>query len=232
MSASGLTFNSKGQVVSSTAAASSSSSSSSSSTTGTSTLSSDQFMQLLLTEMQNQDPTSPMDSSQILQQTSELATLESANNTNTTLNTLASTLQSSQQFSTVNAIGKTASLGSDTITSDGSGTSQSFDMYFPSNVQSGYINITDASGNIVDTISVSSQDAGVYSYTWDGKDSSGEAAPSGAYHVDASYTDTSGNTQQTEKGLYPISAVKFDGSSTEVKLGSSYYPLSDVQEIF
>ena len=46
------------------------------------TLSKDDFMKLFLAEMQHQDPTEPMDSEKILTQTSQLATIESTDNTN------------------------------------------------------------------------------------------------------------------------------------------------------
>lgn len=198
-----------------------------------STLSQSAFMQLLLTEMQNQDPTSPMDSSKILQQTSELATLESSNNTNTTLTKLASSLNSSQQFSAIPAIGKLANLSTgNTITADGSGTSQKFDMYFPTAASSGNINITDQSGNIVDTISLGATPAGTSAYTWDGKNSAGNAVPAGTYHVDASYLDSAGKTQTTALGTYPVSAVAFNGSTTTIKLGDNYYPLSSISEVY
>jgi flagellar basal-body rod modification protein FlgD len=216
-----------------TAATSAPSSTSSTTTNPNATLSQDAFMQLLLTEMQNQDPTAPMDSGKILQQTSELATLESSNKTNTTLTKLSSTLQSSQQFSAIPAIGKLASLASgNTITADGSGSPQNLDLYFPTAASSGDINITDQSGNIVDTISIKATAAGTSSYAWDGKNSAGKAVPAGTYHVNASYIDSSGKVQTTTLGTYPVSAVAFNGSSTTVKLGSNYYPLSNIKEVY
>jgi len=68
----------------------------------------DDFMTLLLVELQHQDPTEPMDSEKILSQTSQLATLEASENTNQALSDLAASLGSSQQYSTIAAIGKTA----------------------------------------------------------------------------------------------------------------------------
>ena len=52
----------------------------------------DSFMKLLLVELQHQDPTDPMDADKILTQTSQLATLESASNTNKALEDLATQL--------------------------------------------------------------------------------------------------------------------------------------------
>jgi len=76
----------------------------------------DSFMKLLLVELQHQDPTDPMDSDKILTQTSQLATLESAENTNKALSDLATQLNASRDFAAVSVIGKMASLGSNAVT--------------------------------------------------------------------------------------------------------------------
>lgn len=200
-------------------------------TESNSVLGKDDFMKLLLTELQYQDPTSPMDTEKILTQTSQLASLESADNTNQALDALTAALGTSQQYSTIAAIGKTADLGSDSISLD-KGSSSTFEIYFPNDVQEGTVDITDGNGNTVKTIDVGTNDAGVYQFTWDGTDQSGNAADSGVYHVNATYEDSNGATQQTRLGAYPIESVRFDSGSTYVKLGSSYVPLENVKEVF
>ncbi len=196
------------------------------------TLSKSAFMQLLLTEMQHQDPTSPMDSTKILTQTSQLATLESADKTNKTLASLSKALQNSQQFSMISAIGKTASLGNDTIVSGGKGIPQKFELYFPSDVKNGKIKISNESGQVIDTIKIGKTSKGVYSYTWNGKNSDGSLASSGTYHVDASYINGNNISQSTKLGVYPIEALKFNGTDTLVKLGSQYLPFTSIKEVY
>ncbi len=192
----------------------------------------DDFLKLLLTEMQYQDPTQPMDTDKILSQTSQLATLESADNTNKTLTALAASLQGSQQLSTVSAIGKIADLGDDTVTTKADGNAVSFPIYFPSDVSSGTATITDTNGNKISTIAIGANAAGTYSFSWDGKDSTGKVADAGAYHVAVAYTDPSGNAKATKVGVYPIDSVKFDGTNTLLGIGPNYVPLSSVQTIY
>jgi len=191
----------------------------------------DDFMTLLLVELQNQDPTEPMDSEKILTQTSQLATLESAENTNNALEELAAALGSTQQFSTISAIGKTADLGSNAIGHD-EGSTTSFEVYFPDSIKTGNVEILDGDGNIVSTIALEENDAGVYQYDWDGMLSSGTQAESGVYYVTASYTNSAGDAKTTRMGAYPIESVRFDGGSTYVKVGSNYVPLENVQEVY
>lgn len=192
----------------------------------------DDFLKLLLTELQYQDPTAPMDTEKILAQTSQLATLESSDNTNKALEALSASLQNSQQFSTISAIGKTADLGYDTISANGDGTSTDFEMYFPSDAQSGTISITDSNGNTVDTIDLGTNAKGVYQFNWNGKDTSGNIVDAGLYHVNASYLDANNQTQSTRVGAYPIESVKFDGTNTQLKVGSGYVPLASIKEVY
>ena len=191
----------------------------------------DDFMKLLLVELQHQDPTAPTDTDKILTQTSELATMESTDNTNKALENLSKTLGSTNQFSTIAAIGKTADLGSDAISHE-KGSSSTFEVYFPKDVDSGTISITDSSGSEVGTVDVGTQSAGVHQFTWDGKNASGADNDSGTYSVKASYKDKDGNELKTKLGAYPIEAVRFDQGKTLVKLGSNYVPLANVKEVY
>ncbi len=203
-------------------------------------LSKDDFMKLFLAELQYQDPTAPMDTEKILAQTSQLATIESTDNTNQALESLAASLANTDQFSTIAAIGKRADLGSDAIKHD-KGSDSKFEVYFPEDIAQGTINITDFEDNLVATVPIEMKvngtdvdklDAGVYKFAWDGLDVNGNPVDSGNFHVNASYVDSSGAKQETRLGAYPIESVKFDSGKALLKLGSSYVPLANVKEIY
>jgi len=195
------------------------------------TLGKDDFLKLLLVQLQYQDPTAPTDTEKILTQTSQLATLEASNNTQKSLDSLAASLGTAQQFSTIAAIGKTADLGSDAISLD-KGTRSTFEIYFPNAINQGNVEITDADGAVIKTLDVGTNPSGVYSFTWDGTDSGGNDVEGGIYHVNASYTDTNNAAQSTRLGAYPIEAVRFDAGKALVKLGSSYVPLDSIKEVY
>lgn len=189
------------------------------------------FLKLLLVELQYQDPTAPMDTEKILSQTSQLATLESSDNTNAALGKLSASLSSAQQFSIIAAIGKTADLGSNSIAHD-KGASSIFEIYFPNDIKQGIVEIQNSNGSVVQTLNVGTNKAGVYSFTWDGSTPSGVDAEGGVYNISANYTDSSGKGQTTKLGTYPIEAVRFDKGNTLVKVGSSYVPLTNIKEVY
>jgi flagellar basal-body rod modification protein FlgD len=207
-----------------------------------SVLGKDDFMKLLLVELQHQDPTEPMDSEKILTQTSQLASLESAENTNNALEALSASLASTQEFSTIAAIGKRADLGSDAIQHD-EGSTTSFEIYFPEDVANGTIEITDLDDNVIATLPIEmpedangdpldKRDSGVYQFDWDGRDALGNFSESGIYRVNSTYYSPDGTKNETRLGAYPIESVRFEDGKSYVKLGSNYVPLEDVVEVY
>jgi flagellar basal-body rod modification protein FlgD len=190
----------------------------------------DDFLKLLLLELKYQDPTSPMDSEKILAQTSQLATLESTENTNKALAELAASLATSAQYAGVSAIGKIADTGSNAVVFE-KDQPVDFQLYFPDNVTTGTINILDVNGKVLRTLDVGATDAGVAQYTWDGKDNAGTALQAGVYYVESSYTGTNGATETTRVGRYPIESIKFDSGKTYAKLGAGYVDFSTIKEI-
>lgn len=212
------------------------------STKDKSILGKDDFMKLLLVELQHQDPTEPMDSEKILTQTSQLAALESSENTKKALEELTSAMKNNQSFANVSAIGKRADLGSDAVAHD-EGSTTSFEMYFPEDVYSGTIEITDLQDNLVATLNIQDQkdadgnllsmrEAGVYKFDWNGKDVAGNMAESGIYRVNATYLSEDGQKYTSRVGAYPIESVRFEDGKTFLKLGSSYVELSEVVEVY
>jgi flagellar basal-body rod modification protein FlgD len=191
----------------------------------------DDFMTLLLVELQHQDPTEPMDSDKILTQTSQLATLEATDNTNQALEDLAKALGNTQQFSMVSAIGKTADIGSNAIALD-EGSDTNFEIYFPDDIEQGGVQITDVNGNVIKTLDVGTNPKGVYQFTWDGTDASGNSVDSGIYYASSAYTNPNGDELKTRVGAYPIESLKFEEGKTLVKVGSSYIPMENIVEIY
>jgi len=192
----------------------------------------DSFMKLLLTELKYQDPTEPTDTEKILTQTSQLATLESSDNTNKTLENLSKTLKNTSQLSTISAIGKMGSLGTNTISISDDDVSKDFDLYFENDVKSGVIHIKNMQGDSIKDIEIKDLKSGVNSFSWDLTNSSGEEIEAGSYSIVAEYTSSDESSNEAVYGVYPIESVKFVDGKANLKLGSKYYPINKVAEIF
>ncbi len=205
--------------------------------TNKTTLKKDDFMKLLLVELQHQDPTQPMNSEKILSQTSQLAGLEASSNTNKALSSLSKSLSSSKEFSTIAAIGKTADIGSNTIAHTKGSTSK-FEIYYPNDIKNGTVDVLDSNEKVVATLNISidkslgKKSSGVYPFTWNGVGSDGIVADSGIYHIKSNYTDTNGVAKTTQLGTYPIEAVRFAKGTSLLKLGSNYVPIEKIKEVY
>jgi len=196
-----------------------------------SVLGKDDFLKLLLIELQYQDPTDPTDTEKILTQTSQLATLEASDNTNKALEELSNTLSYTSQLSTVSAIGKMGSLGTNSILLEETGDPE-FEIYYPDDVATGTVTIKDKYDNIVKTFNISDLSAGVNYFTWDGTSDTGERLEPGGYSIESTFTTPTGEEKTTAFGVYPIESVRFDNNTTYLKMGSSYYPLDQVVEVY
>jgi len=192
----------------------------------------DAFLKLFIKELEMQDPTDPMDTEKMLEQTSNLTTLEMNNNMQKTLNNLANKLSQTQNLNTINAIGKMADTGNRYINITDDDTSKSFELYFGNDISSGNVIIKDKQGNIIRQFPLEAHTKGVLSFDWDLKDDNGNRVKSDTYEVTAEYTSPDGSNHSTALGAYPIESIKFQDGKAYAKLGSNYIPFDQIKEIY
>lgn len=99
----------------SSALASSSSTSSSGSSTSSAADLQNQFLTLLVAQMKNQDPTNPMDNSQLTSQLAQISTLNGIEQLNTTLGSISGQIDNSQQLQSASLIGRGVMVPGTTI---------------------------------------------------------------------------------------------------------------------
>jgi flagellar basal-body rod modification protein FlgD len=197
-------------------------------------LTSDDFMQLFIKQLQYQDPTKPMDTEKMLEQTSQMTQLQSNTDLKNDLQRLIDRMDSSAQYSSISMIGKMANNGQNQITVlDAQNSTQNipFKLYFKDDFTEANVKILDRNGNIVKNVDVKNGQKGLQDFTWDGKDNNNQPVDDGEYSIVADYTTTN-NTQETTKlGYYPITSVQFDNGKTLVKMADNYIPLSSIKEV-
>jgi flagellar basal-body rod modification protein FlgD len=195
-------------------------------------LDSQAFMKLLLTELQYQDPTSPMDTDKMLTQTSQLSALEAQNATKTAMENMTKSFQTSANYSLASAIGKIADTGLTALNVSG-GKGGKFDVYLPKDTTDSTISVVDSTGNTTfKTFSYDAKSKGTFQVDWDGTDNSGAKVADGAYYVKVAYNGTDGTAGKTTIGAYPIESIKVDGSTAYFKVGSNYVDVTKIKEIY
>jgi len=174
---------------SSSASSSSTSSSGSSATSGTDLQQT--FLQLLIAQMQNQDPTNPMDSSQMTSQLAEINTVTGISQLNTSLTSLATQLTTSQQTQASSLISSTV-LAPGNSFSVASGKATGFGVTLASDASDVQIAVKNSAGQTVNTIDLGKQSAGTIPIGWTPVDTAGNALPDGTYTFTATSTTASG----------------------------------------
>lgn len=194
-------------------------------------LQSQDFLKLLLVELQQQDPTSPMDTDKMLTQTSQLSTLEAQNATKSAMEAMTKSFQASAGYAMTSAIGKMATIGDASVNLE-KGKNSSFEFYLPEAANGTTVVITDSNGTTVSTMNLGAQPLGVQNVTWDGTNMQGVQQDSGSYNVKVYYYDANGATKQTAPGKLPVESVKFTSSGEpELKVGTKYYTMSAIKEL-
>lgn len=159
-----------------------SSSSSSSSKSGDSLTQAD-FLSLLIQQMRNQDPTQPMDSSQMVSQLAQISQVDATQKLQSSFDTLSTALQGNQLMQASGLVGRDVTVPS----SAGKLVNGQLDgaINVGNSGLSASVQIVDTAGNVIRTINLGTPDAGLVDFHWDGLDDSGNPVADGTYGIKA-----------------------------------------------
>jgi flagellar basal-body rod modification protein FlgD len=201
---------------------------------GATTLGGTDFLTLMLAQLKNQDPTSPVDSNTFLAQLAQLSEVQGITQLNTSFSSLSSSLAGNQALQASSLLGHQAQVLSSTAQLAANGTVTGA-VNVPQSTSSVVLSITDASGNVVRTIGLGAQSAGLANYSWDGKESNGSQAPAGTYTLTAQYAgETKTSTAATTLVNGTVESVSMGAGSAGMTLnvaGVGSVPFSSLQQI-
>jgi flagellar basal-body rod modification protein FlgD len=200
----------------------------------TGTLGGTDFLTLMLAQLKNQDPTSPVDSNTFLSQLAELSEVQGITSLNTSFSTLSSSLSSSQALQASSLLGHQALVNTSTATV-AAGAPVTGAVNVPQTTSQVVLNISDSSGALVSQINLGAQPAGLASFAWNGQTSTGAQAPAGTYTLTAQYAGaTSGGAAATTLVNGTVESVSMGAGTTGLTLnvaGIGSVPFSSVQQI-
>jgi flagellar basal-body rod modification protein FlgD len=214
------------------AAAAGSSGSGSGSTSGTDAFSVNNlgstFLNLLVQELQNQDPTSPMDSNQFTEELVEFTGVQQEVATNTSLTQLIGLQQGTEVLQSANVVGDTATVSATEIALQNSTGAVTFSAPQAEPVQIAIVN--SAGAPIYDT-SINAQ-SGTNTWTWNGLDNNGNQVPDGAYGVALETGTTGSNAAALPFSVVGTVTGLTNGSTgMQLQMGALSVGLSSVQGV-
>src|SRR6266436_263151 len=176
------------------------------------TLGGTNFLTLMLAQLKNQDPTSPVDSNTFLTQLAQLSEVQGITQLNTSFSTLSSALSPSQALQASSLLGHKVLAASATANLTANGTVTGA-VNVPQTTSQVLLDVKTSSGVLVRQINLGAQSTGLASFSWDGKMGDGTQAPAGTYTLSAQYAGaTSGTTgltlNVTGLGSVPFSSVQ------------------------
>ena len=201
---------------------------------GNQSLGKDAFLQLLVTQLKNQNPLSPQDNGAFVAQLAQFSSLEGINTLNDSVNNISSNFSSSQALQASSLVGRNVIVQTNTAQLDDPSKGLTGSVTVPSTIAAGTVTITDKDGKAVRTIDLGSRAAGDASFTWDGKDTAGTVVPVGTYTFKANAPI---NGTATDLATYlpaTVNSVTISQTGGELMLnlaGKGTVALSKVQTI-
>jgi len=199
------------------------------------TLDKDDFLQLLIAKLSNQDPLNPIDDESFVAELAQFSSLEQLSNMNESLTTdiqynaiLSQTISNTMATS---LIGRTVRGDSSAVYLE-SGDTSDIAVNLDEAAQKVVLTITDENGNVVRTITANNLKAGDNVVKWDGTNDSGANVVSGTYYISAKAADADGNT--FTPGLFlegVVDGVVYENGIAYLSVNGMNVPLAAVQVV-
>jgi flagellar basal-body rod modification protein FlgD len=184
------------------------------------------FLTLLTTQLQNQDPLSPMDTNTFTQQLVSFSEVEQQIDTNNNLKSLISLQTAGETISSLPLIGDQIEYNS--ATAPLSNGSADFSYTLPSNAATAALVVTDGTGNVVFS-TTGDTSAGQHGFSWNGQTNSGQTLPDGAYALQVLAKNANNQSiAATVQSFGTVGSVAVNNGQASFDVGGITVPLSEL----
>jgi len=191
----------------------------------------DTFLQLLTTQLQNQDPLAPLDTNQFTEQLVEFASVEQQVNMNTNLQTLISMQQTSEATSALQLVGSTVTVAGNSATLSNATNSPAAWSLSTSTPATATVTITSSAGSTAYTGTLA-LNAGTQSFTWNGQGNNGVTWPDGTYTLSIKATGANGQPVTVSTQVQgTVSGVNLSQNPPTLIVGGQNVQISQITSI-
>lgn len=195
---------------------------------GGTTLGKDDFLTILVAQLENQDPLNPQDSTEFIAQMTQFSSLEQQIQTNENLETLVSSVGGMEQYAAFQLLGTEIVASSDSFSFSGEDVELGFNL--EESADDVNIYVMDANGAVVASLDVGQAEAGSTFVSWDGTGDDGDPVASGDY----TFAIRSGDETDLEATALVRSAVRqvsLDETGSVLSTAAGQFALSDVTDV-
>ncbi len=199
---------------------------------GNSELGKNEFMELMLAQLKNQNPLEPQDNGEFISQLAQFSSLEEMQKLSGTVDVVVGQFRSTQALQASAMVGKTV-LAPSSVGILGSEGEIRGTIEVPASTGGLRLSVQNQSGELVRQIDLGSSPAGVKSFSWDGQDGNGNPLPPGPYRVVAEASYPQGSQQLSTMVSANVDSVSLgqNGAITLNLAGMGSIALSDVKQI-
>ena len=188
------------------------------------------FLNLLVTQLKNQDPLNPMDNSQMTTQLSQISTVSGIEKLNATLEKLLGSYSGTQNMQAAAMIGKTVLTAGNGMELNDNGAVGG--VMLEGAADKVTVSIMNSSGVVVQTQNLGAQPAGTLNFEWDGNSDSGAALANGNYTFSVKATQAGNEVTASTLQAGTVNAVTLASDGLKLQLTNNKTAnYSDVKQI-
>ena len=186
------------------------------------------FLNLLMTQMANQDPMNPMDSEGMMQQLASLGTVEQLQNLNSQTAKMMEIQQHIARSTAGSLLGKDVEVGAKEIPLN-NGDTIPVTYKLDGSAERVMLLVHDSTGEMIREINLESRAQGAHEFAWDGRDNDGDMMPNGNYNYNV-FARTEGGEEVgvtlTKSGQ--VSMIRFEGSDPLLKINGEWVQAKEI----
>lgn len=190
----------------------------------------EEFLRLMVAQLENQDPTKPLENGQFLGQMAQFGTVSGIEELQKSFGDLASALSSNQALQASALVGRSVLVSSNTAELTENGEIKGA-IEVPATTPTLMLTISDSNGQPVRQISLGSQPEGLQAFTWDGLTDAGEPAASGIYEITATAMGDGEPTALDTLVAAPVESVTLAKGGQGVTLNLAGYGALDFADV-
>ena len=186
------------------------------------------FLNLLMTQMANQDPMNPMDSEGMMQQLASLGTVEQLQNLNSQTAKMMEIQQHIARSTAGSLLGKDVEVGAKEIPLN-NGDTIPVTYKLDGSAERVMLLVHDSTGEMIREINLESRAQGAHEFAWDGRDNDGDMMPNGNYNYNV-FARTEGGEEVgvtlTKSGQ--VSMIRFEGSDPLLRINGEWVQAKEI----
>ena len=189
------------------------------------------FLNLLMTQMANQDPMDPMNSEAMMQQMASLSTVEQLQHLNTKMDHMSTIQGDISRASSHALLGKDVEITSNHLRLQNN---ESAPVHFSLNgdAKKVVVQILNPEGMAIRSVDLGNQAQGKHTFTWDGKDNDGDTLPNGKYQFIIRAKSDTGEEIQADSYKYgKVSKIDFQGGRPILEVNNEWLAAEKVKRL-